>query len=473
MIAGIRRRLLCGILAAMAWGGQSGVAREVVNEVTGLHPVVVDRVVKPKTIADVVRAVQSTPGPVSIGGARHSQGGQIASEESLHLDMRGFNRIVSFDPERRLITVQAGATWRDIQEKIDPEGLAVSIMQSYANFTVGGSLSVNCHGRYVGAGPLILSVKSLKIVLADGRVVTASPQAHPDLFYAAIGGYGGIGVIVEAILQLADNTRIKRDSRVMPISQYRDFFFSEIRNSKDAVFHNADIYPPALGKVRAVTWSKTDEAVTTPTRLVPRDLDYGRERFQIAFVAGAPFALGKLFREYLAEPRIYRERPVVWRNYEASLDTDELEPKSRRKKTDVLQEYFVPVRSFDAFYPKMMEILRHHRVNVINISIRHARKDPGSKLAWAREEVFAFVLYYRQNTSEKGRQAVGVWTKELIDAVLSAGGTYYLPYQIWATPEQFARAYPNAPEFFAIKRRVDPTNKFRNKLWDAYYPAKN
>jgi FAD/FMN-containing dehydrogenase len=40
-------------------------------------------------------------------------------------------------------------------------------MQSYDNFTVGGSLSVNAHGRYVGLGPIVLSVKSIRLVLAD------------------------------------------------------------------------------------------------------------------------------------------------------------------------------------------------------------------------------------------------------------------------------------------------------------------
>ena len=61
--------------------------------------------------------------------------------------------------------VQAGARWCDIQRFIDPHGLSVKIMQTYANFTVGGALSVNCHGRYVGLGPLVLSVRAIRVVL--------------------------------------------------------------------------------------------------------------------------------------------------------------------------------------------------------------------------------------------------------------------------------------------------------------------
>src|SRR6266849_5476745 len=118
----------------------------------------------------------------------------------------------------------------------------------------------------------------------------------------------------------------------------------------------------------------------------------------------------------------------------------------------------------------MTSIFRRHRVNVLNVSIRHARQDPGSLLAWAREESFAFVVYYKQGVTQAARQEVGDWTRELIDAALAAGGSYYLPYQLHATDEQFHRAYPRAGEFFALKRRLDPDYRFRNKLWDRYFP---
>ena len=67
------------------------------------------------------------------------------------------------------------------------------------------------------------------------------------------------------------------------------------------------------------------------------------------------------------------------------------------------------------------------------------------------------------------RERAAAWTRDLIDAALACGGRYYLPYQIHASREQFLAAYPRAPEFFALKQRVDPAYKFRNRLWDAYY----
>lgn len=64
------------------------------------------------------------------------------------------------------------------------------IMQTYSNFTVGGSLSVNVHGRYIGEGPLIRLVESIEVVLADGKEVIASRTENPEIFFAAIGGFG-------------------------------------------------------------------------------------------------------------------------------------------------------------------------------------------------------------------------------------------------------------------------------------------
>jgi FAD/FMN-containing dehydrogenase len=117
----------------------------------------------------------------------------------------------------------------------------------------------------------------------------------------------------------------------------------------------------------------------------------------------------------------------------------------------------------------MSEIFIRHRVNVINVSVRHAKADSGSLMAWAREEVFAFVVYYKQKTDEIEKGRVAVWTRELIDAALSLQGSYYLPYQPHATIAQLHKAYPKAKELFALKQQFDPSGKFRNVIWDTYY----
>ena len=440
-----------------------------VTEVTHLYPVLMRQVVAPRTVQEIAAAVKSSPGPISIGGGRNSMGGQTATPDGLQIDMRNFRGIVAFDSAARTITVHSGTRWREVQDTIDKYGLAVKIMQTYNTFTVGGALSVNAHGRYIGQGPVIRSVRSITLVLADGRVVTASRDQNPELFFGAIGGYGAIGVIADVTLDLAVNSRIRREDQKLPVGSYASYFRKNIRDDSTVIFHNADIYPPSYEDIHAVSYRRTQEPVTVTTRLLPRDQATWSHRTAYSMMTSLPGA-GWL-REHVVDPMEYRDNPVTWRNYEASYDISELEPNSRDKETYVPQEYFVPTDSFDVFVPRMRKILRDRGVNALNVSVRHALPDSGTFLAWAPNEVFAFVLYYEQRTDPASRREVGRWTRELISAALRSGGRYYLPYQPVATRAQFVRAYPRSSELFAVKRRVDPSNKFTNALWDLYEPG--
>ncbi len=440
----------------------------VVQDVTGLYPVQVDEVYAPGSIEQLGRMLASSDRPVSIGGGRFSMGGQTASPGTLHIDMRGLNRIISLDVERRLIRVEAGIRWKDIQDRVNDYGLAVKIMQTYSNFTVGGSLSVNCHGRYVGLGPIILSVRSIDLMRQDGKIVKASPDRNKQAFFGAIGGYGALGIIVSAELELAENRRIERIHEKMPIGDYPAYFKRQVRDNETAVFHNADMIPPGFDKVRAVSWMETDKPVNRGAR-GPETRFFLLEKYMLWAITETP--AGHLRREYLYEPLLYLRRKVMMRNQEADYDVAELEPLSRLKSTYVLQEYFVAVDMLPRFVELLREILNRHRVNLVNISIRHAHADPGSLLAWAREEVFAFVLYYKQGTAAHEREAVAVWTRELIDAAISCGGSYYLPYQPHARYDQFHQAYPRARQLFKLKDRQDPDYRLRNVLWEKYYRA--
>ncbi len=438
-----------------------------VNDITLLNPIVVKEIVSPKTIDDISKLIKNHDGPISIGGGRFSQGGQIATDNTLFIDMQNLNQILNLDKENHLITVEAGITWRKIQKVIDKYNLSLKIMQSFSNFTVGGSLSVNAHGRYVNEGAIIKSVESIKMVLADGTSVKASRNENQDIFYSAIGGYGGVGVIVEASLFLSDNTHVERIARRMKVALYKDYFLQNIRNSQNSIFHNADIYPPDFQYLNAITWVKTSKPITIKERLAPQKRPSRYQEFLLNWVSDT--TTGKYFRQHLYDRYENIGSIVEWRNYEASYDVNSIEPVSREKSTYVLQEYFIPINNFDLFLKKLISILKDAHANVLNISIRHALPDYESYLSWSRSEVFSFVIYYKQGVTESDNIAVKKWTSKLIDAALEAGGTYYLPYQIIATNAQFLKAYPRANDFFKLKSKLDPQYKFRNKLFDHYY----
>ena len=390
-------------------------------------------------------------------------GGQIAAPESLHLDMRSMNQIVRLDRWSRVARVQAGISWRELQEVIDPKDLSVSIMQSFSNFTVGGSIGVNCHGRYIGKGPLVNSVRSIQLVTADGRVLELTPES--ELFRAVFGGYGGLGVVTEVELELDKNSAIQRIVEKIALEDYETYFQEHIASNPNVLLHNADLRPPDFSEPRLISWLNTDLPVTIPDRLIPTDRKYGMQKTLLWAVSEFPSA--KRLRRSIEDDVLERDA-VVWRNYEASLDTEMLEPRTRAFSSYLLQEYFIPVENFLGFARAMRKILKNHRVNALNVSIRHSPADAKSLLSWAREEVFSFVLYYKQRNHRGARQAAEKWTRELIDAALQNAGRYYLPYRLHASNAQFEQAYPEIKEFAAIKSEVDPNRQFRNLLWDKY-----
>lgn len=464
-----RRRCLQAVALAGA-AGLAGCQREpaaaYVEDVARIEPMPVGRIARPASSAELRDLIGQSSGPISIGGARYSMGGQIAAPDSLHVDMRGMNRLIHLDPARLRARVQAGMRWRDLLDRLDPHDLSVRIMQSYSNFSIGGSVSVNCHGRYVGAGPLAHAIRVLRLITADGAEHELSREQQPDGFAAVIGGYGGLGVISEIELDLALNHRIERHAQHVALADYPDWFREHVQANPDATLHNADLVPPDFNQPLAITWQRSDAALTHAERLIPRGLDYSREQNQIWSVSELPG--GNAMRDRFQTERLLQERVVQMRNREASLDAASLEPRTRRFSTYLLQEYFLPVAQFGTFARRMASVLKRFDVQALNVSIRHAPADRDSLLKWAPTEVFSFVLYHKQRAWPDADQRAAIWTRELIDSALALGGRYYLPYRRHATREQFTAAYPEAARFAALKRQMDPQHRFRNHLWDTY-----
>lgn len=437
-----------------------------INDFSTLNKTLVSAYHKPTTVEQVQTIVQQAQGKISIAGGQYSHGGQTIASNGTVIDMKALDKIVDFSLEDKTITVQSGALWADVQAFIDRYNLAIAVMQSYCDFTVGGSLAVNVHGRYLGYGPIIQTVKSIKIVVADGSLMIASRTENADLFFAAIGGYGAVGVIVEVTLQLTDNEKMERKVVQLSVTEYKDFFLQYIKSNPDALLHNADLYPHNYNKVSSITWYKTDKPLTVDDRLKPATKGYGKHTLNIMALKRIPGI--KWLRSYFLDHFKLEEHPVVWRNYEAGYRVKELQYPTLFSHA-FLQEYFVPIEQFDVFVNKMKAIFQKYQVNVLNVSIRHVAQNDESLLSWSSKESFAFVIYYDQWKSQKELEKSQIWTRELIQAVLSLEGSYYLPYRLEATQDQFEKAYPGSRKFFEIKNHYDPSNRFSNALLEKYF----
>ena len=131
-------------------------------------------------------------------------GGHSIAPDGIVIDMRPFDAM-RLDGDRGILTVGAGATWAQIIPYLDERGSSVGVLQSDNSFSVGGSISVNCHGWVYGRPPIASTVESFRLMKADGEIVRCSRDTNAELFSLVLGGYGLFGVILEVELRVVPN----------------------------------------------------------------------------------------------------------------------------------------------------------------------------------------------------------------------------------------------------------------------------
>jgi hypothetical protein len=137
--------------------------------------------------------------------------------------------------------------------------------------------------------------------------------------------------------------------------------------------------------------------------------------------------------------------------------------------TDILHEYFIPKDSVNNFIEFLKSTIPNHKADLLNITIRNIKKDEDTYLRYANEEVFGFVLLFNQKRNINSETEMKMLTQILIEGAISLNGTYYLPYRLHATREQFQKAYPQANEFFLLKKKYDTSELFNNKFYEVYH----
>jgi FAD/FMN-containing dehydrogenase len=415
---------------------------------------------------------------VSVAGQRHSMGGQAFSKDGLVLDMRNFNEI-RLDRSRKVVHVQSGATWAQIQQLIDPAGLSVQAMQSINVFTVGGSLSVNAHGIAHRPGTVASTVLSLRIMLANGDIKDASPTENPELFRLALGGYGLFGVILDADIQLVDNEVYSLETDKLDYRDFPDYYRAHVAHD-DAVgmvYGRVSISPTSYLQETAIhIYRKTDFRGPIPP-IQPSTHDR-LDRFVINFSKTGAF--GRWLRWTLEQhfgPKLHacmsrnqaavqKEACLVSRNEEMNDSMAYL--RNQLNDTDILQEYFIPRDRMPEFIDGLRSIVQRDGSNLLNVTIRSVEKDNVTALPYAKREVFAFVLYFNQKLNFEQSATLRKTTVDLVNLAINLDGTYYLPYQLYYSSEQLRRAYPEVNDFFAAKKHYDPEGLFSSKFYEKY-----
>lgn len=160
-------------------------------------------IVRCTSAADVINAVahgRETGLPIAIRGGGHNGAGFASCDDGLMIDLSPMKG-VRVDPANRTVRAEPGCTQGDVDHATHPFGLAVpaGIVSSTG---VGGLTLGGGHGYLTRQhGLTIDNLLEVDVVLADGRVVTASAEEHPDLFWAVRGGGGNFGVVTSFLFR--------------------------------------------------------------------------------------------------------------------------------------------------------------------------------------------------------------------------------------------------------------------------------
>ncbi len=432
---------------------------------------------------------------ISLKGTNHTHGGHNRVRENnaghprgIQIDMLKMNQILELNHFDRTLTVQAGATWRQIAEYLNPFGYAIKTEQSSNIFSVGGSLSANIHGRDI-YGPIIRSVKKLTLLDAQGHLRTLSPREDHDLFRAVIGGYGAFGIIVDVTFSIDHNYVLQAKTYPkMTIEKYIKEV-SSLSHKPQQLMHYARLnlsgHQP-LTEVSAVEWIPlANQAIDPkwsgwqyhtrePHRSIsaqimnlmrnPMTMVYG---WQVKDLVDARFGL---------PANGERKTKNNIQNNPVNFLFDHF--YNQRHSVDILQEYFIPPEKLSNFLKAINQVRTQYQLNLLNVTVRYiprVRPHDNSLLSPYSEtsDQLALVLYF--NISEASGTQNGplvkydgsVWTQKLIDEVIQMQGTFYLPYHQWWTDRQFLHVYGNGlKQFKKLKLKHDPDNLFRSDFID-------
>ncbi|KAJ8100357.1 FAD-linked oxidoreductase [Lipomyces tetrasporus] len=140
---------------------------------------------------------------VAVCGGGHSTAGSSSVEGAIVIDLSSM-RNVDVDANNKIVTAQGGALWVDVDVATEKYGLAT--VGGTVNHTgIGGVTLGGGHGWLTGKyGQVVDNLLSVKLVLADGSLVTASETENSELFWAVRGAGQNFGVAVEFTYSLHD-----------------------------------------------------------------------------------------------------------------------------------------------------------------------------------------------------------------------------------------------------------------------------
>jgi FAD-linked oxidoreductase len=417
-------------------------------------------------IADAVRTAAAAGLTVRALGSGHSFT-PAAATSGAALELSGWTGIVGADLASGFVTVRSGTTIRELNAALDALGLAMPNLGDIDAQTISGAISTGTHGTGAGLGGIATAVAALDLVIADGSVISCSPEHRPDLFAAAQVSVGALGVISTVTLRCVPAFTLAADERPMPLDEVLDRFdefaagndhfeFYWFPYGRNALVKRNNRLPdpgPGPGKARAEDGT------------APRPMPAWRRFFEYEVMENAAF--GALCRTGRAVPALIRPlnglaaATLSKRSYSAP--SHQVFVTSRRVRF-VESEYAVPREA-------VLDVLADLRAGV-----RHLPDPvmfPVEVRVAAADDIWLSTTYGRDTAYVAIHQYTGLPYQgyfRLFESIATAvGGRPHWGKLHTRDAAYLAGAYPRFGDFLRLRDETDPDRRFTNPYLDQIF----
>ncbi len=439
---------------------------------------------RPSTVAgihQVFAKARATGRKVGLRGAGRSYGDASLNCEQICLDLTRMNRVLSWDPQSGIIEIEPGVTLRQLWQYCVGDGWWPPVVSGTMFVTMGGALGMNYHGKNnFQAGPIGNHVLDFDLVTPTGELLTCSREVNPDIFHAAIGGFGMLGCFTRIRIQMkhvesghlsvyAFSTRnfaeiIREFEARMDRADYLvgwiDCFATGAMLGRGAVheakyLHIADD-PNPQQSLRV----ENQELPDTILGLLPKSIVW---RFLKPFTNNAGMRLVN-WAKYWSSATIGNRKTVRQSHAGFAFLLDYVPNwKWVYKPHGFLQfQSFVPAETAEKCFTSQIEAC--HRAGIVPYLGVFKRHKKDSFLMTHGVNGYSFALDFA--ITARNRQRLHALTRELTDIALRAGGRFYFAKDSTLDPVS-ARAYlgeDTIREFARMKRRCDPDGMLHTEL---------
>jgi L-gulono-1,4-lactone dehydrogenase len=413
------------------------------------RPVAIETPANRDELAEVVRRAGERGLSIRASASGHSFT-EIALTDGVMVRFDRLDRIISADAATGLVKVEAGIVLADLNRCLDGYGLAFSNLGDIDRQTLAGAISTGTHGTGERFTSISAQVESIELVLADGSVMEISAAGDPAALDAARIGLGALGLIYAVTIRTVPAFRIDRLDNPKPL----DEALSRL-DELNAINDHFEFYVFPHTEVALCRESRrTDE----PPRPRPTAAVYAQEVMLENWVGGLFALAGR--RLPSQAPRLAR---IASRGTGRSrkLDKSYRVFASERRVKFTEMEYAIPREHAAEAARRVLEIAARpeHRV-AFPIEVRFAAGDD-LVLSTSHGRPTCYIAVHQDR-----RLDWRPYFKAVEELMRSYGGRPHWGKRHFQTAETLAGLYPRWEEFQALRDRLDPERRFRNRYVD-------